>query len=191
MADRNKIAQELTVEELDAFIAQLSALPGKERTLASIKARAAGLGIEISIESARTFRNTTFARHLQRLSKAQELATQVAAMQESGAGNTLADASAAMLSQQIFEMLNVSEELELADAGKLAFIISKLRQGDVAVRNLELKLRDAERREREQEEKKAAAVKELQKLRDPQEKLNDNERAAIVAKVDEILGIKS
>lgn len=165
MSDRNKIAQALTVEQLDNFVRELAALPGRERTLDAIKRRAADLGIEISIMSATSFRDTTFKRHLDRLGKAQELATQVASMQQQGAGNTLADASAAILSQQVFDLLDElgDETLDLKKAGSIAFIISKMRQGDVASRGLELKLRDYERREREREEKKKALQLSLTK----------------------------
>jgi Protein of unknown function (DUF3486) len=164
-ADRNTIARELTVDELDKFIKELAALPGKRRTLAAIQKKAAALGIEVSLMSAKSFRDTTFQRHLDRLQKANQLATQVAAMQQEGAGNTLADASAAILSQQIFDLLDElgDSTLDLKKAGSIAFIISKIRQGDTAARALELKVKEYERKEAERAEKKAAFVKTLDK----------------------------
>ncbi len=56
MSDRNKIAQELTVEQLDQFISGLAELPGKQRTLAAIQERAFALNIQISLMSAKSFR---------------------------------------------------------------------------------------------------------------------------------------
>lgn len=195
-SDRNKIAQALSVEQLNAFIAELAALPGKDRTLEAIKARAAAMGIEISLMSAKAFRDTTFDRHLKRLAKAQELALQVAGMQEAGAGNTLADASAAMLSQSVFELLTEDGvldddgKLDIRNAGKLAVIIEKLRTGNVKASELELKVKAYEAREAERAEKAKAADAAMQKLRDPGSDISDSERAAIVATVDEVLGIR-
>lgn len=165
MSDRNTIAQELTVEQLDQFVQELHALPGKQRTLKAIAEKASTLGMHISLESARSFRNTTFSRHLARLEKAQALATQVASMQQQGAGNTLADASAAMLSQQLFDLLDAAgdEELDLKKAGSIAFILSKIRQGDVSARGLELKVREFEKREAELQDKKASLQKTIEK----------------------------
>lgn len=199
MTDRNTIAQSLTVEELDAFVSELASLPGKERTLEQIKHRAALRGITISLMSAKAFRDTTFDRHLERLRSAQEVALQVASI-ESG-GNTLADASAKLLSKRIFNQLLDAEDDDgpgEVDLDQLTLAVSRLRRGDVQrtaleaqLRESEARLREMERKEREYEEKKQAAAKELQKLRDPDANLKDSERAAIVAKVDEILGIKT
>jgi hypothetical protein len=165
MSDRNKIAQALTVEQLDKFVRELAALPGSERNLEAIKAKAATLGIEISLMSATSFRDVTFKRHLDRLEKAQALATQVASMQQQGAGNTLADATAAMLSQQVFDLVDAlgDDELDLKKAGSIAFILSKIRQGDVSARGLELKVKEYERKERERLEKIAALQKTIEK----------------------------
>lgn len=144
--DQNKIAKELTVEQLSDFVAELAALPGKDRTLRAIAAAADRRGIKISLESAKSFRNTTFRRHLDRLERAQQLATQVASMQTTGTGATLADAGAAMLSQQVFDLIDElgDETLDLKKAGQVAFILSKIRQGDVASSALQLRIKSLE-----------------------------------------------
>jgi hypothetical protein len=137
MTDRNKIAQELTVDQLSDFIGQLAALPGKERTLAQIQEKAAALGITISLMSAKTFRDTTFERHLQRMRTAQEVAMQVEGI-EAG-GSTLANASAKLLSRRIFNQLLEADENETeVDVDALSLSVSRLRIGDVRTKALEL-----------------------------------------------------
>jgi hypothetical protein len=143
-SDRNKIAQELTVEQLSDFVGQLAALPGKDRTLSAIKERAAALGIEISLMSAKAFRDTTFERHLQRMRTAQEVALQVEGIEQGG--NTLASASAKLLSKRIFNQLLEAEENDEAgvDVDALSLSISRLRSGDVATATHQLKIQALE-----------------------------------------------
>lgn len=137
MTDRNKIAQELTVDQLSDFIGQLAALPGKERTLVAIQEKAAELGITISLMSAKSFRDTTFERHLQRMRTAQEVAMQVDGI-EAG-GNTLANASAKLLSKRIFnQLLDAEESGDDVDVDALSLSVSRLRIGDVRNKALEL-----------------------------------------------------
>lgn len=198
MSDRNKIAQSLSVEQLDAFVTELAALPGRERTLEAIKHRAAQMGITIGLMSAKAFRDTTFERHLDRLRSAQEIATQVENI-EAG-GNTLADASAKLLSKRIFEKLIAADDedsIEEVDLDEMTLAVSRLRQGNVQQKALEAKLRESEAklraseaREKEREEKAKAADRALEKLRDPDTDLSQSEREAIVRTVDEVLGIK-
>lgn len=169
MSDRNKIAQELTVDELSEFVAELAALPGKERTLEAIKGKAKERGIEISLMSAKSFRDTTFERHLARMRTAQDVASQVEGI-EAG-GNTLANASAKLLARRIFNDLLEADENETdVDIDALTLSVSRLRQGDVRKdeagrrqAETDARLREFERREREREEKKAALSKTLDK----------------------------
>lgn len=170
MSDRNTIAQELTVEQLDQFIRELTGLPGKQRTLKAIAEKAATLGMTISLMSAKAFRDTTFARHLDRLRMAQEVALQVENIEQGG--NTLANASAKLLGKRIFDQLLKAEEDDEAeiDIDALSLSVSRLRQGDVAKGEAErrqaetqAKLKEYERKEREREEKKAAFAKTLDK----------------------------
>lgn len=174
MSDRNAIAQELTVQQLDAFVSALAAKPGKDRTLAAIKHAAAELGITISLMSAKAFRDTTFERHLDALRRAQSVAQQVEQI-EAG-GNTLADAGAKLLSQRIFnQLLEAADEDSAAevDEEKLSLILARLRQGDVQraallakLKETEIKLRDFRRREEERDDKKAALAAQLARAAD-------------------------
>lgn len=192
MSDRNKIAQALPVEDLDAFIRELMALPGSERTYAGIQRHAAARGIVVSIEGAKSFRKTTFANYLARVERRREFAERVANVQ-SDARATLADAAAENLAEQVFDLteeLAEDEVLDLKKAASVAFIISKIRQGDVARSALQLKISDFERKERERVEKTTRAAAELEKLRDPNAGLNTEERAAVLDTIDDLLGIK-
>jgi hypothetical protein len=162
MSDRNTIARELTVEELDRFIKELAALPGKQRTLQAIAGKAAALGINISLMSAKSFRDTTFQNYLDRLNRAQEKALSVRGMQEAGAGNTLADAAGAILSEAIFDSLTAEDPKDI-DIEKYSLAIARMRQGDVKVRALEATLKEFERKEAERTEKKTALTKTLDK----------------------------
>lgn len=187
--DRNKIAQELTDEQLDQFIQELAALPKKNRRLVDIQEKAAALGITASLMSAKAFRDTTFERHLQRIRTFQEVAMQVEGI-ESG-GNTMANAAGKLLSKRIFSQLMEAEETgDEVDVDAMTLSVSRLRKGDVNVAGLELRVRDYERREREREEKNAAAAAQLQKLRDPNAGLNETERTAILDEVDRLMGVK-
>ncbi|MCA1589709.1 MAG: DUF3486 family protein [Acidobacteria bacterium] len=170
MSDRNKIAQSLSVDKLDEFIRDLIALPGLERTYAGIQKHAAARGIVVSIEGAKSFRKTTFDNYVRRMDRRREFAERVASIQ-SDARATLADAAAENLAEQIFDLTEeladeANEEggkLDLKKASSVAFIISKIRQGDVARSALQLKINDFERKERERGEKKAELSKTLDK----------------------------
>lgn len=198
MGDRNAIAQSLTVEELDAFITRLAAKPGKERTLAAIQHLAAEMGITISLMSAKAFRDTTFERRLQAIERAKNVAQQVAAIEQGG--TTMADASASLLSKHIFEQLvDATDEDSAAeiDVEALSLAVSRLRRGNqqgqlvaAALEKAQAQIKEYEARENDRAQKAVAAEKAMEKLRDPGADLNEQERAAIVATVDEVLGIK-
>jgi len=144
MSDRNTIAQELTPEMLDKFIRELAALPGKQRTLKRISEKAEAYGIidansgkPPSLNSAKSFRDTTFKKFIARIEQAQSKALQVKEARESGAGHTLADAAGDLLSEIIFDSLT-EENAKDIDIKKYSLAIARLRQGDVRIRALEL-----------------------------------------------------
>jgi DNA repair exonuclease SbcCD ATPase subunit len=204
--DRNTIARSLPIEELEKFNAELAALPAKDRTLQAIATRAAALGIIISVESARSFRNTTLRRHLERMRRRQEKSQRIATHLGDGSGRTLNDANRTILAEKIFDELNADDDatgddeeparLDLEKLDTMTKAVQRLGKGFVDAEKLEAQLKIAEARlreledkAREREAKAAAARAELQKLRDPKAGLSDDDRAAIVNKVDEILGL--
>jgi hypothetical protein len=125
---RNKIALSLSAEQLAEFLEVCRQTPGL--TLERLQALAADRGISVSLMGAKSFRDTTYAEHMQRLRKAQELAVQ---MQEITAGGaSINEAAASLLSQQVFD--------EIAEGGLDADVASKivkrLRDSDTQARGL-------------------------------------------------------
>ncbi len=170
MPDRNKIAQNLSIEELDAFVEELVKLPGKERTLEAIRSRAAARGIMIGVMSAKSFRDTTFERHLERIRRRQDKADQIATLAGDATGARLNDANAAILAEKIFDELNTDDdepgaEPARADLEKLeamSRIVQRGQRGAVDRAALEARLRESDAkvaeykaRELERAEKKA------------------------------------
>ncbi|GEM_PF-1765493 len=103
MADQNKIALELSSEQLTEFLDKCWKTP--RLTLAKVQALAAQYGIAVSLMGAKSFRDTTFSRHLQRISKASELADQVRELKKAGSGKALGDAAEALVGEQLIDTL--------------------------------------------------------------------------------------
>lgn len=173
--DRNTIAQSLTIDELDAFVAELAALPAKRRTLAAIQSKAAERGIVISLMSATSFRNTTFARHLDRMRRRKEKAESIVGLASEGTGRTLNDANAAILAERIFDELNADADLtgdedeparmDLEKVDALSKAVARLRRGDVDREALEAKLRESEAKLRELQAKEAERAEKKEALK--------------------------
>jgi predicted membrane metal-binding protein len=141
--------------------------------------------------SAKSFRDTTFQRHLSKIQAAQKAAQLVEDIDRGG--STLADASAKLLSKRIFDQLMDAEDedtVEVVDLDQMTLAVARLRRGNVQQAALEARLREMERIQRERDEKTAQAVAQLEKLRDPSAKLNQEERSTILATIDDLLGIK-
>lgn len=138
--DRNKIARTLSAEELQRFCERL----GKERgvtlqTIADFFEEETGE--KVSLMGASSFRDTTFRAHLQRLEKANALSKLVREQREAGAGNTLADAAAAILTDEVLDKLTNRDFIDMPlDLDVLSKIVARLRLGDVRVAALEHKI---------------------------------------------------
>jgi hypothetical protein len=140
--DRNTIAQELTDDQLDQFIRELAALPKKDRKLKHIRHKAAEMGITISLMSAKSFRDTTFQRHLAKMENAQRAARLVEDIDRGG--STLADASAKLLSKRIFDQLMDAEDedtAEVIDLDQMTLAVARLRRGNVQQAALEERIK--------------------------------------------------
>lgn len=150
MSDQNKIVRKLSADELHIFIARCAAEPNL--TLKRITEIAAEWGIDVSVMGAKSFRDTTFTRHLERLRSAQQVAQMISVMQQNGAESTLADASATLLAQKIFETLSGNGETEddtdLTDerVELLSRAVARLRSGDQQGAALKAKLAETEQR---------------------------------------------
>lgn len=139
----NKIESELSQEDLKAFVEECYQTEGL--TLAKIQTLAADRGITVSLMGAKSFRDKNFAGHIRRLQRARELADQVEELSDSG--KTLADASAALLSQEVFDLIasGGGEDGEGADLDALSKIVARLRTGDQRAKLLEMKVEEFER----------------------------------------------
>lgn len=135
---RNKIASELSAEELQDFLERCWKTQGL--TLKKVQELAEEYGIAVSLMGAKTFRDTTFARHLQRIGKAGELAQQVSALRQAGAGHTIADAAAAIISDEVLDQLVNREEDDALDLDVMSKIVKRLRDSDSRTRALEHKI---------------------------------------------------
>lgn len=133
--DRNKIATELSAEELHSLLAECIKTPGL--TLAKVQELAAARGVSVSLMGAKSFRDTTFARHLQRIGKTRELAEQVSALRSAGAGHTIADAAAAILSDEVLDALVNPDPDAGLDLDTMSKIVQRLRTGDAQVAALQ------------------------------------------------------
>ena len=207
-AERNKIASALTDEELEAFMAELAALPPGKRPARVIKEMAERHGIVLSIESARTFKRTTFQRHLSRIRRRAEKAADIAQIVGDGSGRTLNEAALGIMAEKIFDELNTDDDatgededteparLDLEKLDTLTKAAARIQKGFGEVDRVktllaesQAKLREYEAKEKDRAEKAAAARADLAKLRDPKSALTDEDRAAIVHKVDQVLGL--
>lgn len=135
MGDRNKIATSLTGEELLEFLDKCWKTSGL--TLEKVQELAAEYGISVSLMGARTFRNTTFKRHLDRIAKAGELAEQLKALRQAGAGHTIADAASAIISEEVIDKLVNRDPDEELDLDVMSKIVKRLRDSDSRSRALE------------------------------------------------------
>lgn len=110
--ERNKIAASLTDEELEAFMAELAKLPPGSRPARVIQEMAERHGIVLSVESARTFKRTTFQKHLDRIARRKEKAGHIAAVVGDGSGRTLNEAALGIMAEKIFDELNAEDDNE-------------------------------------------------------------------------------
>lgn len=192
MPRAGKIEAALNVEQLKEFLGKAMEMPSP--TLVALQELAAEYGIVVSLEGARTFKRNVYSAELARLSKAQELALNIASMQEHGAGNTLAQAAGAIVAQETFDLLvSGSGNFEPDQLAELSLIVKRLRDSDqkqvflnARVKELDLKNAELERKEAERKEK----VKALKKRVEKDAKGQRNVSAETLQIFDDLLGIK-
>lgn len=130
MADQNKIAKTLSAEELARFCDRLSKTRGVTlQTIADTFERETGE--RVSLMGATSFRDTTFARFLQRIGKAAELREQL--REATRAGNSTADAAALIISDEVLDKLVNRDADEELDLDVLSKIVKRLRDSDTSV----------------------------------------------------------
>lgn len=195
--DRNKIASELTPRQLADFIDDLARLPRKNRTLAEIAQRAEALGLVVSLMSAKSFRDTTFKRHLARIARRQDKAQKITALVGDGSGRALNEAALGIMAEQIFDELNTDADateddeehsrLDLEKIDTLTKAAARIGKGFGEVDRVkallaesQAKLREYEAREAERAEKTAQAKRQLEAV-----KKNSGLSAEALAQIEE------
>lgn len=153
----NKIEQELSAEDLEAFVKELAGLKGL--TLAKIQSAAKERGIEISLMSASAFRDKNLAGYLQRIRGASESAKAIAEALANQAEGNLLDGAALMLSQRITDLLMADGVVQLDDIRSAIDAVSKLRASNQGEKLLAARLREYEVKEAERK----AAAEELER----------------------------
>lgn len=159
--DRNKIARNLTPEQLDGFCERLAQMKGV--TLEKVRDLAAEFGIEVSLMGAKTFRDSTFERYLAEVRAKREMAELVSSSAKSGLA--LSDGAASVLSQKLFDKLMSGEDFDLEQLNGFSLALSRLRIGDQRGKLLEAKLAEYEAKEEERRAKKAALQEQLTKAK--------------------------
>ena len=154
----NKIVKNLNAEELQEFFKEC--VQTKGLTLEAIQDLAKQRGIQISLMSAKNFREGALNEWRAKLQRATEISGQIETLLEQGTANSFADASAVVLGQMVFDILMTGEDG--VDINTLSKIVSRLRTGDHAQRALEMKVADYERAEAERQ-KQVEALKEKTK----------------------------
>lgn len=165
---KTKITQELSPQELEAFCAELAAVPHGDMA-AKIIELAKEKGIEIGRSAAYEFKNKEALPWLRRLQLRKEKARMVAEAGEDDSGRTLADAAAAELGQIAFDMVSeLDGQIDITtEEGRLVFDaatkgIHRLRTGDRAmITQLQKTVKELEDQRREADKAlKAASGKE-------------------------------
>lgn len=151
-----KIEDNLSTAEFEKFCAELMALKGKQRTLRGIQALAANYGITISHESARTFKNGPFARHLEKLNRGRETREALVAAARNGTHPLDALEEAAVI-----ELQDHLTEAEKIDVSFVASQLVKLRSAISMREDSRRKDRDLERRLAESEKKIQVANRQI------------------------------
>ena len=136
MADRNKIAQSLSTEELHAFIDRCWETQGL--TLAKVQELAAEIGISVSLMGAKSFRDTTYQKHIDRIRRARDLAEQVSELKRVAPGHTLADAASDILSQEVLDAMTNRDPDQELDLDVMSKIVKRLRDGDSKAKGLQV-----------------------------------------------------
>lgn len=150
----SKIETSLTPAQLQQFFHRCGELRGTK--LRDIQDLADEFGIDISLMSARSFKQGAFSEYLEALQGKREQAEAIAEIAKHGL--SLTDAAAVKLAVKINDDLDRDEELSIDDKNSYSLAISRLRTGDQRGKVLEAKLREYERKEAEWAEQRARAA---------------------------------
>lgn len=138
----SKIETSLTPAQLQEFFHRCSQLKGV--LLKDVQALAEEFGVEISLMSARSFRQGAFQEYLDELKSKREMAESITAVAE--AGLDLPAAAATALAAKVLDAsMNLStEEIGSKKANNISLAVARLRAGDDRAKDLQRKLDDSE-----------------------------------------------
>jgi len=142
----NKIEGSLPHDRLVAFLDELRAMSAKP-TLTMIQAAAKRYGIDVSLMGAKTFRDNTFAAHLQRLAAGREKSAQILAAVREGGAHPL-DAVEEAAAADLLDAYTSGEDVDVEQLVKVALnlrgSIEQRKNRDRSDRDLDRKLADSE-----------------------------------------------
>lgn len=168
----DKITNSLTTEQLEEFCRRAAGLKGP--TLAKIKALAEEWGIEISLMSARTFRDGAFAAHLARLRRGKEMTEAILAAVKDG--SSALDAAQELAAQELLDALTAVDSEGRPNLSKVSGIIFNLRAAESSRQDMNRKLEETAAKLRIADER----VKKLEDERAEREQ----RKAQLLAKID-------
>lgn len=193
----SKIEDSLTPEQLQEFFKRALQLKGTK--LKDIKVLAAEFDIEISLMSAKTFRDGAFQKHLDRIDRAQK---QIAQLKEVMAdGTDTIDAALKLSAGELLDQLTNGEaEIDLGEVSKIIqrLMTSRARKEivDQNAAKLAADLRLQEERiavlvsDREERERKLNQIADqVTRAKNAPAASADEVRAAAVKEIDRIMGI--
>lgn len=166
MAKATKIESSLTAAQEKEFLSRLMEMTNP--TLAAIQTLALEYQITVSLEGARTYKKNVYQREIGKLQAAQQLALQVASVQESGAGHSLADASRSLIAQIVFEQLSQSDGYDPEqgiDLLDLSLIVKRISDSDQNAKRLSAQLRESELKVSEYQAKEKEARLAAEEIR--------------------------
>lgn len=138
----SKIETSLTPEQLHEFFVRCAQLKGAK--LKDIAALAEEFGVDISLMSARSFKQGAFSDYLEELKAKRDMAETVALVAKDGLDLTAAAASA--LAAKVFDRsLNMSAaDIGTEEGNNISLAISRLQAGNRGDKDLARKLADSE-----------------------------------------------
>lgn len=162
----NKIEGSLSHEQLQAFLDELKGIAAKP-TLAQIQTAAKRHGIEVSLMGAKTFRDTTFRAHLDRLSTGREKAAQILQAVRDGGAHPL-DAVEEAAAADLLDAYTSGDEVDVAGLVKIAMTLRssiEQRKGrDRADADLARKQRETEAKLQLADQQLALKAEQVRKL---------------------------
>lgn len=192
----SKIEISLNQDQLVEFLKRCAQLKGAK--LKDIQALAEEFGIDVSLMAARSFKQTAFQDYLDELKAKREMAESVSLVAKEGLDLSAAAASA--LAAKVFDAsINLDPSAIGTEQGNnVSLAVARLQAGRRGDKKLEadLRLRDEqiqklERDRTEWEEKRIQITAQVERAKNAPAATADEVRAAAVAEIDRIMGLKS